>query len=291
MKKRKLTALLLCLLAVGMMTFNGCKKKEALVDSDTSVATDDALVQDETNNVLNAANTTYHDQSGSRLQYNYTLLPICAHVTGINDSTGIIDSLTLPHTIIIDFGTSGCYCDNWDKKYRKGQIIVTWTGRFKDSNNVVTVITKDYSVSTDNGISYDSLHLTATITNNGTNALHHPVHTIHAVDTCVTNTGKITWTSDCVVEWTGGYAYPYPVAQQTFSMTGTALGVSRKGTPFNVNITSPVEFDLSCQYTVVRGTLDINIGTGATRHVDFGNGGCDNDATVDIDGTIYNIKI
>src|ERR1035438_7207616 len=104
MKKRNLITLICCLIAVGIITIFGCKKKDTPTDSDTTVASQSAIVQEETNNVLNAANSTYHYQSGNRMMSGYTLLPSCAILSGINyDSISLVDSMGA-HKIIIDFG-------------------------------------------------------------------------------------------------------------------------------------------------------------------------------------------
>ena len=55
MKKNNLNTLLYCLIAVGMISIFGCKKKDTPTDSDTTVASQSATVQEETNNVLISA--------------------------------------------------------------------------------------------------------------------------------------------------------------------------------------------------------------------------------------------
>src|ERR1039458_6578527 len=143
MKKNNLNTLLYCLIAVGMISIFGCKKKDTPTDSDTTVASQSATVQEETNNVLNAANSTYHDQSGNRILTVFTLLPACATVTGNALDTGALKPG--PHADTINFGATPCQCTNWDNKFRKGMIIVSWNGGYRDSGGVVTIRSEEHT--------------------------------------------------------------------------------------------------------------------------------------------------
>lgn len=294
MKKRNLKTLICCLMAVGMITLFGCEKKTTPVDSDTTVATENTTIQEETNNVLNAANSIYHDRSGNRVMAGYSLLPSCATLSGISfDSIALVDSPGV-HKIVIDFGQAGCQCTNWDNKYRKGQIIANWTGGYRDSLNVITLTTNNYCVSQDNGIHYDTMHLTFTITNNGINAVGNPTYSAHIVAGYVTDSGTISLTSDVNIIWIAGYnpvtTLINPLATQ-ITMSGTAIGTTTTGVSYNVAITTPLQFDVNCKYNIVAGAATITEGTLAPRYVTFGSGTCSGQATVEIGGTFYTINL
>jgi hypothetical protein len=177
-----------------------------------------------------------------------------------------------------------------DNKYRKGQIIANWTGGYRDSLNVITLTTNNYCVSQDNGIHYDTLHLTFTLTNNGTNTSGNPTYTAHIVASYVSDSGTNSLTSDVNLTWIAGYNPVTPSATE-ITMAGTALGMTTTGVSYNVAITTPLQFDVNCKYCIVSGAATITEGTLAPRYVDFGKGNCSGQATVEIGGTFYTINL
>jgi hypothetical protein len=48
---------------------------------------------------------------------------------------------------------------------------------------------------------------------------------------------------------------------------------------------------IGCRRHFTQGLLQHTPGGKATRYIDFGNGACDSDATVTINGTNYNITL
>ena len=57
-----------------------------------------------------------------------------------------------------------------------------------------------------------------------------------------------------------------------------------------MSITSPLKRDLSCNW-ISAGTIELQPTGKPLRTIDFGTGTCDNQATVTINGTIYNITL
>lgn len=93
-------------------------------------------------------------------------------------ATITFDTAASPKTLTIDFGTTDCLCG--DGNYRRGKILVSWTGPYRDSGSVRTITFDQYFVN------YNQLQGTKTVTNNGTNGSGHPTFT-------VTVNGSVTW--------------------------------------------------------------------------------------------------
>ncbi|HVA98622.1 MAG TPA: hypothetical protein VNG53_06975 [Bacteroidia bacterium] len=117
--------------------FIGCKKSSSSPqDTDTESGTDDSQAnlfsQDASNISDNAAKgqTTYRPQQ----QGNENVLSTCATVTN--------DTSVTPHVLTINFGTSNCMCI--DGRYRRGEIIVNYSGRYFDSASVHTLSFSNY---------------------------------------------------------------------------------------------------------------------------------------------------
>ena len=93
-------------------------------------------------------------------------------------------------------------------------------------------------------------------------------------------------------EWVGGESTSglFDWTDDVYSITGTASGTSFDGTQFSSNITNPLIFALNCRW-VEKGTIEFIPSDKITRTIDFGNGDCDNDATISIAGLSFNIKL
>ena len=261
-------------IAASALSFSACDK-EPKDDSDTGVATDYYNGQKESDEIVAALNSAAQDNDVMRIEE--TLLPPCASV--------LVDTMSSPKTITIDFGTAGCLCDDWDNKTRKGKIIASWTGKYRDAGTVIQVQTQDYYV---NGNKHE---FNKTVTNDGFNTAGHLSYTVNISLAKITYTDGTTlqWTSTRTREWVEGEPTLTPY-DDVYEISGSANGTARNGDSFSVNITNPLEVALSCLW-VRSGTMVITPENKPARTLDFGNGGCDDDATVEINGTTYNINL
>ena len=250
-------------------------------DSNTTASLDNALAEGEANQVLDAVHNVMGDYNVGKLdgtQDNRTgFLPSCATVTWD----------TAAQIITIDFGTTGCVCSSpWDGKTRKGQIIFHYTGAYRDSGSVITINTQDYYV---NDNKFD---LSKTVTNlglNGNGNLEYDINVSTATFTLANAGGVITWTSQRTREWTEGESTLTPF-DDVYLISGSASGTDRNNNPFTVSIIDPLKVDLSCMH-ITAGSVDITPSGLPVRHVDWGNGTCDDIATVEINGVVYTIHI
>ncbi len=281
MKSKNLLKPLMAVAVIGLL-FTACKKKNDAIDTDTSAAADNALAEGTYNDVHNIADQA---STGSLASYDATyssnekgLLSACATVTPV-----IPDTTAGAHTITVNFGTTNCLCS--DGRYRRGIINISYSGRYRDSASTHTITFTNYFVN-DNQVMG-----TKTVTNMGRNAAGHSVFNINVNGTIIkaNGGGTITWTSQRQREWIQGEG-TLSWLDDVYLVTGSASGTNAHGTSFTAQITSALERKVICRQ-FVSGTFTLTPSGKATRTFDFGNGACDDIATVTINGNVYTITL
>ena len=267
------------------LMINGCKKdKTVVVDSSTTSAKDNSTAENFFGDIKRVVEEAVNDEGQSSKSSAYSF-GNCATVS-INPAW--IDTLTWPKVLTIDFGTTNCtdvYGIN-----RRGKLVVTITGRYVNSGSVLTVQPQNYFV---NDIKVEG---TKTLTNNGLNANNNLQFTVQVTNGKITYTDQsfTTWSSTRYNEWVEGDTTNFfthglaGVCDDVYLITGSANGVNRNGLAYTVNITSPLRKEICCRW-IVSGKLNVVPSGLATRSVDFGTGACDANATVTINGNVYNV--
>jgi hypothetical protein len=198
-------------------------------------------------------------------------------------ATIIHDTLNTPHVLTVDFGTTNCLCA--DGKLRRGKIITTYTGPFKQAGTVRTTTYDDYFVND------HQLKGIKIVTNNGLNSNNNPSWTIDTKDTIIkaNNGGTVTWQSIRNREKIAGSSTPM-WTDDKYSITGNGSGVKANGNNWSMTISNPLIIDHNCVFRIISGTIQFQPQGKVLRTLDYGNGTCDNDATVTINNKIFNIK-
>lgn len=197
---------------------------------------------------------------------------------------------TWPKVMQIDFGTTNCV-GNYGVS-RRGKLIVTITGKYRDAGTVLTIQPQNYYV---NDIKVEG---TKTITNDGYNTNNNLSFTVDVVNGKLTypNNKEITWASTRTNEWIEGdsttlFTHGFPgICDDVYLITGSANGTNRKGEPYTVTITNPLRKEICCRW-VVSGTLELVPDGLDPRVLDFGSGTCDNQATITVNGNTFNIPM
>jgi hypothetical protein len=197
---------------------------------------------------------------------------------------------TFPKTMTIDFGPTNC--TGYNGVNRRGQLIITITDHYRNAGSVLTIQPQNLYI---NDVRIDG---TKTLTNNGYNSNNHLEYTVQVSNAVITYTDNstISWNSTRTNEWIAGdsttlFTHGIPgICDDVYIISGSANGVNRNGLAYSVNITSPLRKEICCRW-IVSGVLDIIPQGFATRTVDFGAGACDNNATVTINGNVYNINM
>ena len=276
MKSAKMMRTTLLLSAAILMAVAGCRKDKDETDTDTGSALDNSFAEATYNDVatiadqaaINGAVTTYRTGSdGSEL------LSTCATVTH--------DSISTPRVVTIDFGTVNCLC--LDNRYRRGKIIVTYTGAYRDSGMTHTISFDNYYV--------NDYHIegTKTVTNKGTNASGNVWFDIDVNGTITATTGQVlTWTSSRVREWISGYNTQI-WSDDVYEINGSIQTVLTNGETVNWTINNPLTKANNCLW-ISEGTGVLNI-NGLEVGVDYGNTTCDNKANVTVNGQTYEVTL
>lgn len=276
---------LLPVLALGLFTilYTSCKKDDTTTTDPTEIETTfalsgnqaiaDNLTEDANNIMMSVAeekNLT-GNKGGGPVSDNF----LCATVT-VTPQTGF------PKTVIIDFGPlPGCTAPNGVIRSGKIQVVISDSLRHPQSTAVMTF--DNYRV---NGYKKEG---TITWTNTSTPG-------VRSWRREVVN-GKITapngnwWMHDGVKEivQTEGTGTINP-ADDVFHITGHGTTTNSQGHSRSHLITEFLEKKNSCEW-IDKGKIRFE-GPNHFAILDFGNGDCDNHATITIDGqTVHNILL
>jgi hypothetical protein len=276
MKTKMIRAVVAVTIFTATMAFSSCQKEKS--DNDLTTANNQAFADESYNDVTNIADEAALTGTVSyKTDDENSLLAGCATVTR--------DSVSVPRVVTIDFGAG---CTGIDGKTRKGIIVVTYDGRYRDAGSTITITFNNYYVNDNQVLGTKTIH------NDGVNGNGNLSFTIHVEGEIIlaSNGGSISWTSDRVREWIAGESTPSRDDDQ-YSITGTASGTAANGDVFTATISQPLIRNLApnCRKHFVQGVVLIQRTGKPDRIVDFGNGACDDEAAVTINGVTRTITL
>ena len=267
---------ILTIAAFAIAAFTSCKKtndnpveteQEITIQSSKDQAVTDYLLED-ANDVLDEA-TVDNNLMGGRVtnatSTNRTLS--CATIT-VTPLSGF------PKTITIDFGTAGCTSPNG--VVRSGKIIVTLSDSLRRPGSVATMTFDNYYV--------QGYKKEGTITWRNTT-----VPPRRSWERTVTN-GKITapngrfWLHSGVKNVTQieGNGTPRILLDDIFEITGNSSVTNSNGVTRTATVITTLRKKVICP-NIDRGTIQF-VGPNHTVLMDYGNGTCDRQATISVDG-------
>lgn len=271
----KYTTVKLGLLALTLSTailFTACNRRDKDRDNDTELASDNAFSESTFNDVLTMTDEASEKNTGDNLG-SFKTTSNCATVTH--------DTISTPHTITIDFGPVNCLCN--DGRYRRGKVLVSYSGHYRDSGSVHTITFDGYHV--------NDRHImgSKTVTNMGHNSSGQSYFSIAVNGLIIKPTGdSVTWNSNRTRTWVQGES-TMPKMDDVYEITGTASG-TKGSNSYTMTIIQPLVKALACDW-ISKGKMEIQPSGKPLRTIDFGNGTCDDQATVLIAGTLYNITL
>jgi hypothetical protein len=282
MNIKQLTFGLTLVAIVGTSIFSSCKKKDTdEQDNDTSSAYDQSLASTTVNDM-----TSISDEAGKTYSVSSFKTENTEALLSVSCATITLDTLAAAKTITVNFGTTNCIC--LDGRSRRGSLIISFTGRYRDSLTLITVSPQNYFVNDNQVTGYK------TIKNKGHNAANHLVYEVNANIQIIkaNGAGTISWQSTRQREWINGESSPSWL-DDIYSITGNASGTSANGNSFTSIITSPLirNMALGCRRHFTQGVLEHSPSGKATRYINYGNGACDDQAVVTINGTSYTITL
>jgi hypothetical protein len=178
------------------------------------------------------------------------------------------DDSTFPKTVTVDYG-DGCICR--DGKFRKGAIVFYFTGPIRRPGSELTITLRNFYV---NRMHIEGVKTIKNLTENG----------VHAYSTTVLN-GKVTWPNGRGFSYQGSKLVTQVRGSETrtirddvYSIEGRNKTVYANGVTVNKNTETPLIKPVACPW-IVKGILKIKIND-RVLYIDFGNGDCDNKATI-----------
>ncbi len=263
--KKYLFKTTLIVAAFTALTFTACKR-DTWDANDTTTTEDQSMAEASENDIFTLSDNAVTNGSVTLKNGDAeTLAGACATVT--------IDSGSNPKKVTIDFGTTNCRGN--DGKDRRGKIIITHTGKFRDVGSVMTITTQDFFVN-DNKI-----ELTKTVS--CTALLTWAIEVKNGKITLANGGGTITWNTSRVRKMISGALTPFILSDDQYEVTGSASGTNRSGAAYTMNITTPILVDFGCAKSrTTKGHITFTVAGKADRSIDFGNGTCDDEAVVTV---------
>ncbi len=281
MKTKNLFYLIIMLFA-GTMLISSCEKEKSgfINEQDLAVIEDEVmtanLYEDIMSSIDNAVKAVDEMIYGGGLK-SAVVSDECPLITVDHP-----DEIYWPKVITIDYGTG---CEGFYGQTRSGKIVITITERYRAPGSVKTVELVNYVI---NGIAVEG---TKTIENLGRNENSNLEFSISLVD------GKVTTPNGIVInrefnrlrEWVSGED-TFNRWDDVYFITGEASGTNWKGDAYTRTITNPLEVAASCRF-IKSGTVVITVEGRSQITLDYGNGNCDNEATVTKDGETRTILL
>jgi len=282
MKTRKLFFILIILVGATIL-ITSCEKDETpdpqnlVTENELKAAEDDALADKLFSELTDIANEA---MSGKQAALKGTILDTIFIGPCVTVS---IDTLAFPHNVTIDFGQENCLCN--DGKHRRGKIIVNHNGPYWAEGTVITSTFDNYFVED------HQLLGTKVITNLGLNSSNNPTWTVSVNGQVIKpDGGIITWVGDRMREWVEGHNTPFIWWDDVYHITGTHDVVASNGNTLSAIVTEALEVALNC-YWIRSGVIELQHSLLPLMVFDYGDGNCDKQATVTINGVTYDITL
>ncbi len=245
-------------------------------DTDTDIAEDNQLGEFIYNDALTIMDDASEKNTGETLS-NYKTTSNCAVVTKTN-----VSGTT---TIVVDFGAVNCLCT--DGRNRRGKILLTHTGSYKDIGSVHEITFDNYFVNDNKVLG------TKKITNMGKNTSNQTYFTLVTTGQVVkaNSAGTVSWNANRTRNMIAGEGTAQ-WGDDVYEITGKGTGINSNGINYATNITKPLirNMPLVCRF-ITQGTIEMQPQGKALRIIDYGTGACDNMATVTINNKVFNITL
>ena len=292
------TWLLTCSL-IGALTISGCKKDDSLNAATETETTELAATQEATTQEAEAE-AQFDDVFNITASMNTSQvgedLGVSANVSGLFElgsttttNTARCFTITVvpniphvfPKTVTIDFGTG---CLGRDGKYRKGKIVSIYTNPMVVPGAKVSTTFIGYHV--------DSFKIEGTHITENTSTSNMQGWKVVVIDGKITNTNTNRWrkwNSIKDVLQIAGNGTPHFPLDDIYRITGSATGSNSGGHTWASLIVEPLIKKFTCPW-IVQGTVRL-MRDGRAALLDYGNGDCDNQAIIYINGVPHVITL
>ena len=283
-KKSKIVSAIAFLLFIGI-SFTSCNKEEGSVDENQSAtelseANETTDIDDVSENINDIVESTYFEltsnsfskSTDSKTLEKHRFLSDCVTITKVNTSQNI--------EVTLDYG-KGCTTKRGDELSGKIQMVISRDIQGKSA-------TIDYSFE---NFYFNSKKIEGTV-----NKLRTRSNENANPQAIITRDIKIIWEDDSYAlvngerkrEWIEG-SDNLIWSDNVFSITGKWTITKRNGALRTSTIVEPLIRNMACKF-LVSGVIDINKND-KTRSVDYGDGACDDLATLISNGKTFEIHI
>lgn len=241
-----------------------CNRAEQTTDT-SSIANDDAAAENAFYDMKIASDNAGTDVNQNKLREKGFTDTSCVTIQNVNYNKD-----TKQGILTLDFGTTNCTCK--DGKQRRGKIQVEYKGG-KEVVGTSVVYTADQYFVNNYGVSgKKTVTYSAPLTWN-----------IKVQDGIVTKPDgtKVSWESDRVRKMIAGQTTLTDYTDDTYEITGTSNGVNAEGNKYAFSTETALVKSMGCQY-IKAGKLKIERDGKKDAVVDYGDGTCDDKATVKI---------
>lgn len=279
LKTKSIFSSLMIIATLSFLSFNtGCKKETDNSDDNfqstaedigqaESVSSDIDNMSAEVSRVSSFSNDASADPAFDQFNFHS-----CALVT--NDS--------INHILTFDFGTG---CTGNDGKVRSGKVIVTYNGTgYFDAGSSWVVTFDNFFV--------NSRHIegSRSVVNNGLNSSGNMTWTIDAQNMRITRPDGSwrSWNSQRTREMISGFG-DNSWTNDVYKINGSVNGTNSQGQNITSTLTNIIRTH-ACHF-ITSGTMQIVPSGHPSRIIDFGNGNCDDLATVTRNGMTRTIHL
>ncbi|MEM9920338.1 MAG: hypothetical protein AAF990_19735 [Bacteroidota bacterium] len=286
---RLLQSFCLTILAVGLL-LTGCKKDDTQPQSDYQSASDllaAETVFDEIFALTDGESKQQGDLNGVVSNGPKAQDRGCM---SIDLATAAAWPNIFPITLTLDFGDA---CTVVDGSKISGKIVTVYTGKLQDKGTTATLSLEDFEINgykvsgrkvwTNNGLNDNGqFHYTVEVKNGEVTT---PDGTLIRYETNNTR----TWIEGMDTNfWTNGVE---GITDDVWEVTGTASGLNRRGESYVATIESPWRHQADCQWLTSGVTKVVTTGLASPISLDFGDGNCDNKATVTVGNFTTEIEL
>ena len=280
--KRRNYLYILSIIIAGAILFQSCEKEKSnLTDDEIAVAEDDALAENLFDDIFDVALAAEQLIDGQI--FNETLKSSVVSDSCPNVTVDHPDSTFWPKVITIDWGDG---CTGFYEQTRSGKIIIQVTGRYRTEGTSRTITLENYYI--------NDIHIegTKTVTNDGENESGNICYSVELTGGRITTPDSIVITRESVRtrEWVGGSDTWWNIWDDVYFITGQTTGTNFRGVAYSRTIVNPLEWAATCRF-IKSGSIDIIVGENDPITLNFGDGECDNEATVSRNGETKTIQL
>jgi hypothetical protein len=204
---------------------------------------------------------------------------LCFGVPHIDSCVTVtVSGSSYPKEIVVEF-LQGCSMHRHD---RHGKIIIDLSDTITNAGAMQTITYQDFYIDT------VKVDMSATLENKGKNESGNWVIEKNSTQTMNRNGETVKRTNNETFEWISGFETA-DRSDNVYNISGTGSVSVNDTARYSKVITTPLLFDASCDF-IKSGVIELTR-NGNTSVIDFGDGTCDDKATITTNGTTEEINL